>query len=689
MNEEKTQTDQTKKKPVNEKEMPFLDHLEELRWRLIKSIAAIFVGAIIVYFFGEYVLHLLVRPYKNVAESTTLIFLQPTGGFMIYLEIGLFGGIVLALPIIFYQLWLFIAPGLYERERSWVLAIIFVSTLSFMIGALFAYFVMIPIALKFLLTFESELLSASLTIQEYLSFVLTLLFVAGMIFEMPLVAFFLTKIGLLTPKFMREKRRYGIVIILILAAILTPPDLMTQLLLAVPLILLYEISIFVSYFAGKPKKEKKQETPDEPEEPPKLEPEPTPPAPSTDSAAAEPASSEDQTPSEEPLANKTESEMTPSDETSALTTAGPVETPGTTEIGDMPAAYLGFSDSELESRILKIKKEYGKRLVILGHHYQNDKVINLTDFQGDSFGLAKLAAENHEAEFIVFCGVNFMAESARILARPEQTVLHPDFKAGCPLADYAEIAQVEAAWEAIGKVIDLGEVIPLTYINSTSEIKAFCGAHQGATCTSSNAHIAFHWAFNQHKRILFVPDEHLGHNTAAKLSIPPDQIAVWDPQQENGGLSAEHIQQAQVILWKGHCHVHTFFTVEHVKDMRGQYPEAKIIAHPECKKEVVDLCDADGSTEMIRRYVEKAQIGETIIVGTEINLVQRLDRENPYKTILPLAHSDCPDMARINLPALCWTLENLGKVNVVHVEKPIAEAATLALNQMLAFSGNE
>lgn len=639
---------ETEKKKTEKKEaveMPFLDHLEELRWRLIKCIVSIFIGAIIVYFFASEVMQLLVRPHNLIAKSSKLIFLEPTGGFMVHLEIALFGGIIISLPVIFFQLWKFIAPGLYERERSWVIIIIFVSTLSFLIGASFAYLVMIPIGLKFLLGFQSELLTANLTIQKYLSFVLTLVFVSGMIFELPLVSFFLTKIGLLNPRFLREKRRYGIVVILILAALLTPPDLMTQVLLAVPLVLLYEISILVSYFTSRGTK---------PE----------------DDDSDEPDGDGPKGPPDQPKDDDG------SDASGAL--AAPAAKQET-----LPDTYKYLNEAALIQKIRDVKTEMGDRLIILGHHYQRDDIIDLSDFQGDSFGLAKLASEQEKAEYIVFCGVNFMAESARVLARSDQKVLLPDSEAGCPLAEFADLEQVEAAWETIGDIIEINTVVPLTYMNSTSEIKAFCGRHGGSVCTSSNAEAAFEWAFQQGTKIFFFPDENLGTNTAANFEIPGDEVVTWNPKEEQGGLTLEEIEQARVFLWKGHCHVHTLFTVRHVTDMQEKYPDAVVVVHPECKRPVVKASDASGSTEFIRKYVEKAPAGQTIIIGTEINFVQRLAKLHQDKTILPLARSLCPNMYKINLQNLCWTVENLDTVNHVHVPEGVALDAKIALDRML------
>jgi len=704
---------------INEMEMPFLEHLEELRWRLIKCVSAIFIGAIAVFFFSAEIMKWLIRPYSQITNTESLIFLEPTGGFMIHLEIALFGGIIMSLPVIFYQLWKFIAPGLYDKERGWTLMIIAVSTLSFLIGAAFAYFVMIPIGLKFLLGFQTEMLTANLAIQKYLSFILTLVFVAGLLFELPLVSFFLTKMGLLSAKFLREKRRYGIVVILILAAILTPPDIATQLLLAGPLVVLYEISIFVSYFSAKSKKEDEDDDDDDNQggHPTKKTDKP----PDDDKSGSTGIGSEPKTLEEEKPA---EGDASPDDSVQS-TTRTPAETssPGSeaSNISEYPEDetyddYYGYEEhpeddneeenpevyssgyailpdsykqlerEELVSRIEKVKNFFGTKLVILGHHYQHDDIIQFADFQGDSFGLSKLASEQTEAKFIVFAGVSFMAESARILARPEQIVVHPDFEAGCPLAEFAVLEQVEAAWDSIGKTVDLEQVVPITYMNSSSEIKSFCGANNGTVCTSSNAANAFNWAYNKASKIFFFPDENLGWNTAVKLNIPKDQISVWDPTKIQGGLMHGDIEKTRLFLWKGYCHVHTRFTVNDILSMREENPDCKIVVHPECKPEVVAQADANGSTEFIINYVKNATAGDTIIVGTEINLVQRLTKNHPDITIKPLARSLCPNMFKINLQNLCWTLENLGKINVTSVPESLAKLAKVALNQMLKIS---
>ena len=349
----------------------------------------------------------------------------------------------------------------------------------------------------------------------------------------------------------------------------------------------------------------------------------------------------------------------------------------------MPEQYLELDDSELIARILKIKSELGDRLVILGHHYQRDAIIKVSDFTGDSFKLAKLAAQSKNAKYIVFCGVHFMAEAAAILANPDQIVLHPDMTAGCPLADYATIEQVEQAWNDINHICSVENITPVTYVNSHAELKAFCGRNNGIVCTSSNAAKVFDWGFSQREKMFFFPDQHLGRNTANSKGIPKQKIIVWDPDLQNGGNSIKSISRAQIILWNGYCHVHTWFTTDHIKQIREKYPDIKIVVHPECPEEVVGLSDAVGSTEYIIQYVNDAAKHSKIAVGTELNLVNRLASQNPDKTIIPLARSLCPNMYKINLRNLCWTLEEMGKVNQVIVPADIAKEANVALERML------
>ncbi|MBN2088542.1 quinolinate synthase NadA [candidate division KSB1 bacterium] len=666
---------------INEKEMPFLDHLEELRWRLIYSIIAVVAGAIVVFFFSKEVLDILIRPYQNVGNQPKLIYLEPAGGFMIYMEVAFFGGLIASLPFVFYQIWKFIAPGLYRRERKYILAIIVISTISFIIGMVFAYLVIIPFSLKFLLLgFQTDNLAPNLAINKYLSYVLTMIFVAGLVFELPLISFFLAKLGLISARFMREKRRYGIVIILTFAAILTPPDVASQMLLAVPMVLLYEISIWVVSMTTRAKQ--REEAAENPE--------PTPPTgkpPVASKSGPEKADDTQKTETAHATSSAENSDQpTSQNRPETDTYLGGIAMEEATGVKNSLSFYQNLDESELIQRIKQIKIAYSQQLVLLGHHYQQDAVINLVDFEGDSFKLAQFAAEQEQAKFIVFAGVKFMAESARILARSDQMVLHPDSTAGCPLADFADIGKVELAWKELVDIFGSEKIIPLTYMNSTSEIKAFCGQNRGAVCTSSNAHLAFRWGFEQSERIFFFPDENLGRNTATKLNIPENQIRVWDPEQENGGLIREEIEQTRLFLWKGHCHVHTAFKIEQVIRMRQEYPDAKIVVHPECSKEVVDQVDANGSTEFIIQYVKRAKKGQTIIIGTEINMVERLAQRYPNKTIIPLAQSACPDMSKINLQNLCWTLENLGKVNIVTLPDSIIEPAKLALDRMLQIS---
>ena len=465
---------------TNGKEMPFLDHLEELRWRLIKSIISILIGTIIMYAFADYLMKILVAPYNKARPEDVggLIFLEPTGGFMIYLEIALFGGIILSLPVIFYQLWRFVVPGLYQTERKWTVGVITISTISFFIGTLFAYFVIIPLGLTFLLGFKSDILSPSLTVQKYLTFMLTLLLVSGLIFELPLVSFFLTRMGLLSAQFLRSKRRYSIVIVLIIAAILTPPDVITQLLLAGPILILYEISILVSAAVGRRAGKEEADVSDVESETRKEQDSKSSSPQAEQKTEEEPSQIEEETTDsesspeekEQPIEEKHKTKDSNESESNAYKSIG---TQAALRI--LPEKYKDMSVSELNQKIIDIKKKYGPQLTILGHHYQRDEIIDHADIRGDSFGLSKKASELSEAKYIVFCGVRFMAEAARILARPEQIVLHPDFDAGCPLADFADIEQVEKAWETIQTICKNVTVIPITYMNSSSEIKAFCG----------------------------------------------------------------------------------------------------------------------------------------------------------------------------------------------------------------------
>ncbi|MFC3883070.1 quinolinate synthase NadA [Bacillus songklensis] len=352
----------------------------------------------------------------------------------------------------------------------------------------------------------------------------------------------------------------------------------------------------------------------------------------------------------------------------------------------IPAQYKEMGQEELVRRASSLKEKLGERIFILGHHYQKDEVIQFADATGDSLQLAQVAAKQKDAEFIVFCGVHFMAETADILAGPHQKVILPDMRAGCSMADMANLNQTEQAWEKLEKIFG-HTMLPLTYVNSTAEIKAFVGRHGGATVTSSNAKKMVEWAFSKKERLFFLPDQHLGRNTAYELGIPLDQMAVWDPineQIEFGG----NIQNVKVILWKGHCSVHENFTVSNVCNVREQYPDMNIIVHPECRREVVALSDYAGSTKYIIDMVTEAPPGSKWAIGTEMNLVKRLIKQHPDKEIISLNPYMCPclTMNRIDLPHLLWALESLDKGeihNEITVPKHVADDATLALQRML------
>ncbi|RLB81713.1 MAG: quinolinate synthase [Deltaproteobacteria bacterium] len=341
-------------------------------------------------------------------------------------------------------------------------------------------------------------------------------------------------------------------------------------------------------------------------------------------------------------------------------------------------------DKEIIEQILSIKEALGEKLLILTHHYQRKEIVDLGNYRGDSFGLSQKAAAHKGARFIVFCGVHFMAESAEILSQPHQTVQIPDLEAGCWMADMADIQTVERAW---GEVTSIAEsVMPIVYMNSGADLKAFCGRHGGTVCTSSNAPAAFRWGLSQREKVFFFPDLHLGRNTGNQMGIRPEEMIVWKPEEPLGGNTTESIKKAKVVLWDGYCLVHTRFRVEHVLKMRERFPHAKIVVHPECTQEVVALADAVGSTSFIVKYVENALPSTTIIVGTEINLINRLALENPDKNVLDLHYSLCPNMAKINVKNLLWALENIGQVNVITVPKGIKTDARMALNRMLALA---
>ena len=360
--------------------------------------------------------------------------------------------------------------------------------------------------------------------------------------------------------------------------------------------------------------------------------------------------------------------------------------------GDLPPA----SDPSLVERARAAKEALGERLFVLGHHYQRDEVIQFADVTGDSFKLARDAAARPEAEYVVFCGVHFMAESADILTAPEQRVILPDLAAGCSMADMARLAQVEDAWAALedAGVADL--VTPVTYMNSSADIKAFCGRHGGVVCTSSNADVALDWAFSQHgadTKVLFLPDQHLGRNTAVlKMGFSLDDCVVWDPLQPGGGLTAEQLRDARMILWKGHCSVHGRFSPGVVDELRAKDPEITILVHPECQHEVVLKADLVGSTEFIIKTVEAAPAGSSFAIATELNLVKRLADRHPDKTIAFLDRNVCycSTMNRIDLPHLVWALESLVAgvvVNQITVDPDTERDALVALQRMLDLPG--
>jgi quinolinate synthase len=338
--------------------------------------------------------------------------------------------------------------------------------------------------------------------------------------------------------------------------------------------------------------------------------------------------------------------------------------------------------SSIGEQIDAIRDELGKRLLILGHHYQRSSVVAHADESGDSLELARKAAAYGEAEKIVFCGVRFMAESADMLSGANQTVYMPDTLAGCPMARMADVGEADAAWERLTGVGE--EWVPVVYVNSTAEIKAFCGRHGGSACTSSNAANVFEWAFEQRKKILFLPDEHLGVNTAHDLGLPDESVLCYDPGEEGGGLSDEQVANSRVVVWKGFCIVHVSFTVDHVESVREQIPDAKIIVHPEAPKEVVRIVDAHGSTSQIINYVHEAPEGSTIVIGTELNLVDRLgERYRGVKTVKALSPSVCANMSKTNERNLLQILQNWPQDHEVHVPEDVAVDARKCLETML------
>ena len=357
----------------------------------------------------------------------------------------------------------------------------------------------------------------------------------------------------------------------------------------------------------------------------------------------------------------------------------------------LPDDYSTASADDLVRHVTAAHAQLGRRLVILGHHYQREEVIAFADMRGDSFGLSRFAAEQHEAEFVVFCGVHFMAESADILTGPNQKVILPDLNAGCSMADMADLEGVEQIWAELAEVTDIEAVVPITYMNSAASLKAFVGRNLGAVCTSSNARAVLTWALGHGRKVLFFPDQHLGRNTGFQLGYDASDMQVIDPRQRLGGLQDRDVKEATLLLWKGHCSVHQRFTTGHVEAFRAANPGGIVIVHPECSREVVEVADQVGSTDYIIGAIASAPAGSTIAVGTEIHLVNRLAREHREKTVISLDPLVCPcsTMFRIDLPHLAWVLEGLVKGEVrnrIVVDEETAQDARVALERMLAIA---
>jgi quinolinate synthase len=380
----------------------------------------------------------------------------------------------------------------------------------------------------------------------------------------------------------------------------------------------------------------------------------------------------------------------PSNTATALLLLGRGTDPASERGVDCPGDLPSPSDPGLVERAKAAKAALGTRVFVLGHHYQRDEVIQFADVTGDSFKLAKEAAARPDAEFIVFCGVHFMAESADILTSPAQRVVLPDLAAGCSMADMAVLGQVETAWEQFEDLGIAEQVVPVTYMNSSADIKGFVGRNKGVVCTSSNAKRALDWAYEQGSKVFFLPDQHLGRNTAVlEMGLTLDDCVLYDPHKPNGGLTAEQLRDAKMILWRGHCSVHGRFTIESVREVRERVPGVNVLVHPECRHEVVRAADQVGSTEYIIKALEAAPAGSSWAVGTELNLVRRMALAHPDKQIMFLdkAVCYCSTMNRIDLPHLVWALEELvaGRVpNQITVDGDTAHHARIALDQMLA-----
>ena len=352
----------------------------------------------------------------------------------------------------------------------------------------------------------------------------------------------------------------------------------------------------------------------------------------------------------------------------------------------LPKEYREATNDNLSSRIADARKKLGRKLCILVHHYQRLEVVSFGDHVGDSYGLSKVAASSKEAELIVFCGVHFMAESADILTADHQHVYLPNPLAGCPMADMAEMSDVLSAWEDLKLFGAESRIMPISYMNTTAGLKAFTGRNGGLICTSSNAGSAMKYGLSRREKVFFFPDQHLGYNTGIAYGLSPDQMVTWDFSQDRGGLTDDQITKARVILWKGHCHVHTNFKPEHVEDVRRRFPGVKVVVHPECPHDVVRLADANGSTKFIVDYCRNAPAGATIAIGTEINLINRMARDYPDKTIIELSGNRCPvcaNMYRTTLNDLAFCLENYADIKPISVAEPTRSDALLALEKML------
>ena len=355
----------------------------------------------------------------------------------------------------------------------------------------------------------------------------------------------------------------------------------------------------------------------------------------------------------------------------------------------IPTEYLHLSAEELDRRIGRVRKALGSKVTILGHHYQREEVIKYADYQGDSFKLSEDAASHPESDYIVFCGVHFMAETACVLCGPHQKVILPNLAAGCSMADMAPMDDVLDAWDDLTEVLgDDGTVVPVAYMNTIAGLKALCGKHGGIICTSSNAAAALEWSYQRAERVLFLPDQHLGRNTGLKLGLDPKDMVTWNPFKPLGGHTPERLRSAKLILWQGHCSVHTRFTTRQIDAARERFPDVKIIAHPECTMEVVQAADMDGSTEFIRKIIDEAPAGSVWGVGTEISLVNRLAKQNPDKTIFCLDPVVCPcsTMYRIHPAYLLWVLEGLVEgvvVNQIVVDEETRRYSRIALERML------